>query len=102
MKSICIIAVVALLVAAPLSLWSAQEADSAQIYKTKCSACHGANGEGKPAMKMPAAKGTSMTAEKLVTYLSKGESGKKIHTNPVSGLSEDQAKLVADYVKTLK
>ncbi len=102
MKSICIIAVLALLVAAPLSLWSAQDVDGAQVFKTKCSACHGANGEGKPAMKMPAVKGTSMTVEKLVTYLTKGESGKKIHTNPVNGLSEEQAKAVAEYVKTLK
>ena len=102
MKSVCVIAILALLVVGPLSLWSQEGADGAQIFKTKCSNCHGANGEGKPAVKMPAVKGTSMTAEKMVTYLTKGESGKKIHVNPVSGLSEEQAKLVADYVKSLK
>ena len=102
MKSICIMVGLALLAAAPLASYSAQEADGAQLFKTKCSNCHGANGEGKPAMKMPAVKGTSMSVEKLVDYLTKGESGKRIHANPVSGLSAEQAKLVAEHVKSLK
>ncbi len=102
MKSICLIMVVALLVAAPLSLLAQEEADGAQIFKTKCSNCHGANGEGKAAVKIPAVKGTKMSVEKLVEYLTKGESGKKIHNKPVSGLSAEQAKLVAEYVNNLK
>jgi len=102
MKSICTILVVALLVAAPLSLWAQETTDGASIFKARCSGCHGANGEGKPNMKMPAVKGTQMTAEKLVDYLTKGLAGKKFHENPVSGLSADQAKLVADHVKSLK
>jgi len=102
MKSICVLVAAALLVAAPLSLWSQEQPDGAQLFKSKCSSCHGPNGEGKPAMKMPAVKGTEMSADKLVDYLTKGESGKKIHTNPVSGLTADQAKLIADYVKSLQ
>jgi cytochrome c553 len=100
MKSICLIAALALLVAVPLSASSAE--DGAAIYKTKCSMCHGTNGEGKPEMKMPPAKGTSKTEEEIVTYLIKGESGKTVHANPVSGLNEEQAKAVAAFTKTLK
>jgi mono/diheme cytochrome c family protein len=102
MRSICLIAVLALLVAVPLSLWSQENADGAQIFKTKCANCHGANGEGKPAVKMPAVKGTEMSVDALVTYLTKGESGKKIHSKPVSGVTEEQAKIVAEFTKTLK
>ena len=100
MKSVCMLMVVVMLVVAPLSLWSAE--DGAAIYKSKCVACHGEKGEGKPAMKMPAAKGTKMTAEQLVAYLSKGETGKKPPHATGFVTNEEQAKAVADFVKALK
>jgi len=101
MKNVCFVMVLAMLVAAPLSLWSAE--DGAALFKSKCAACHGDNGEGKPAAKMPAVKGAKMTADKLVEYITKGEAGKKFpHNNPVAGLNEDQAKAIADHVKDLK
>ncbi len=102
MKSVCLLMVVVLLLAVPSMLLSQSEADGAKIYKTKCVACHGENGEGKPAMKAPAIKGTTMTVEKLVEYLTKGEAGKRIHAKPVANLNEDQAKLVAEYVTSMK
>ena len=101
MKSVCIMVALVILVAAPLSLWSAE--DGAALFKSKCAMCHGDNGEGKPAAKMPAVKGTKMDAEKIVEYLTKGETGKKFpHNNPVNGINEEQAKAIADYVKSLK
>jgi len=101
MKGICLIAALILLVSAPLSILAAD--DGAEIYKSKCSACHGEKGEGKPAANMPAAKGTSLTADQLAEYLTKGQTGKKFpHNNPVSGVNADQAKAVAQYTKTLK
>ena len=100
MKSICMIMVVALLVAAPLSVWSQET--GASLYKSKCAVCHGDKGEGKPAMKAPAVTGTKLTAEELATYLTKGETGKTYHANPVSGVSAAQAQLVTDFVKALK
>jgi cytochrome c553 len=102
MKSICVIAVLILLVGAPLSLWSLEESNGAQLFKTKCSNCHGANGEGKSAMNFPAIKGSKMSVEKLVAYLTKGESGNKIHSRPVKNLSAEQAASVAEYIQTLK
>jgi cytochrome c len=78
--------------------WAAD--DGAAIYKTKCAACHGAAGEGKMG---PALKGTSQTAEAISAVVTKGAEGKKApHGKPMSGLTAEQAKVVADYVKTLK
>jgi len=81
-----------------VSLASAQE--GASIFKSKCAACHGAMGEGKVG---PALKGTSMSADDIANLLTKGNSSKKPpHKNPMSSLSADQAKAVAEYVKGLK
>jgi cytochrome c553 len=100
MKNVCMLMVLVMLVAAPLSLLAAE--DGAALFKTKCSACHGEKGEGKPAAKMPAVNGTKMSVDQMVTYLTKGEAGKKIHSKPVSGINEEQAKAAGEFVKTLK
>ena len=74
--------------------------DGAATYKSKCAMCHGPNGEGKVG---PALKGTSLSDADIVALLTKGKEGKKApHGKAVSGLTEDQAKAVAAYVKTLK
>lgn len=74
--------------------------DGAAIYKAKCSGCHGAEGQGKVG---PALKGTSMSSDDIVALLSKGNDARKApHKKAMSGLSDADAKAVADYVKTLK
>ena len=74
--------------------------DGAATYKAKCSGCHGAEGQGKVG---PALKGTSMSSDDIVALLSKGNDAKKVpHKKAMSGLSDADAKAVADYVKTLK
>jgi cytochrome c6 len=47
---------VVLLVAGLSSIASAQGLSGNDVYKTKCAGCHGANGEGKAAMKTKAMK----------------------------------------------
>lgn len=90
---------VLLSVAATLTL-PAFAQDGAATYKAKCAGCHGADGQGKMG---PALKGTSVTADQITEMLTKGNDAKKApHKKPVSGLSADDAKAVADYVKTLK
>jgi mono/diheme cytochrome c family protein len=77
-------------------------ADGAALYKSRCSNCHGANGEGKPAMKAPPLKGVAMPADDMQAMLTKGVSGKKgPHGKAMSGLNAEQAKAIADYVKSL-
>jgi mono/diheme cytochrome c family protein len=74
--------------------------DGAAIFKTKCSACHGAEGQGKIG---PALKGTSLSADDIASLLTKGNDAKKPpHKKAMSGLADADAKAVADYVKTLK
>lgn len=75
-------------------------ADGAATYKTKCAACHGPEGQGKVG---PAVKGTTLTADQITDLLAKGNDAKKApHKKAVAGVSADDAKAVADYVKTLK
>jgi mono/diheme cytochrome c family protein len=102
MKNVCIVVALVMLVVAPLSLWSQE--DGAALFKAKCANCHGAKGEGKTMgpMKMPALKGIKMTADNLVEYITKGMPDKKIHANPVSGVNEEQAKAIAQFVEGLK
>jgi mono/diheme cytochrome c family protein len=74
--------------------------DGAAIYKAKCAVCHGAEGQGKVG---PALKGTSLSADQITNLLTKGDEAKKApHKKAVSGLSADDAKAVAEYVKSLK
>jgi mono/diheme cytochrome c family protein len=95
----------ALLVASLLILPTVSRSadDGAALYKTKCSVCHGASGEGKPAMKAPALKGTAMTADQIVQHITKGEAASKPpHNKGISGLTDAQAKAIADFVKSMK
>ncbi len=74
--------------------------DGAAVYKAKCAMCHGAAGEGKVG---PALKGVKLTDAQIVDFLTKGEAGKKApHAKAINGLSADQAKAVAEFVKGLK
>jgi mono/diheme cytochrome c family protein len=102
MKKFCVIIVAAMIVAVPLSLLSQNANTSAEIFKTRCASCHGAKGEGTLAGKIPAIKGTAMTANKLVAFITKGEGGKIVHTTPIVNIDDNQAKAVAEYVKNLK
>lgn len=74
--------------------------DGGATYKAKCAGCHGAEGQGKVG---PALKGTSLSADQIAGLLTKGDDAKKPpHKKPLSGLSADDAKAVADFVKSLK
>jgi cytochrome c6 len=93
--------VVAMLLIASIASWAAE--DGAALYKKKCAGCHGASGEGKPAMKAPALKGTTKDASQLVDQITKGAPGSKApHGKGIAGLTNDQAQAIADFVKTLK
>ena len=75
-------------------------ADGSAAYKAKCAACHGPEGQGKVG---PAVKGSSLTADQITDLLTKGDDAKKApHKKAVAGLSANDAKTAAEYVKTLK
>jgi mono/diheme cytochrome c family protein len=96
-----VVTLAALLLSSPMNTWAA--ADGQALFKAKCAVCHGANGEGKPSMKAPALKGTAMDLDKLTEHILKGEpDSKPPHNKGISGVSEEQAKAIAEYVRTLK
>ena len=54
-------------------------------------------------MKAPALKGTSLEANQIAEHITKGEPGSKApHNKGIAGLNEEQAKAIAEYIKTLK
>ncbi len=96
-KLLILLVVVAIAVSIALPAFAA---DGAATYKAKCAMCHGPEGQGKTG---PALKGVSLTSDQIVDVLTKGAEAKKApHKKPVSGLSADDAKAVAEYVKSLK
>ena len=96
-----VLSLLAVLVVGSSASWAAD--DGAVLYKTKCAGCHGAKGEGKPAMKAPALKGTKLEVNQVVEHITKGESGSKApHNKGIAGLKDGQAKAIAEYIKTLK
>src|ERR1700746_244966 len=96
-KLIVVLVVVALSISIALPAFAA---DGAASYKAKCAACHGPEGQGKVG---PALKGTALSVDQINDLLTKGDDAKKApHKKGISGLAADDAKAVADYVKSLK
>jgi mono/diheme cytochrome c family protein len=96
--SILVLAIaVALFIIVPSLSW----AQGADVYKTaKCAMCHGADGAGKIG---PALKGTKLTEDQIVTFVTKGDAARKApHKAAIKDLTDEQAKQVAKYVKDLK
>jgi mono/diheme cytochrome c family protein len=95
---------VALFILIPNLSWAAD--DGATIFKAKCAACHGADGAGKPAAKIPSL--TSEEAKKLSdadltdTIANGGKNKKATHAFSQKGLTPDQIKLVVGYIRELQ
>jgi cytochrome c553 len=73
---------------------NAAELSSNPDYKAKCAMCHGANGEGKPAMKTAPMKdyAAKSTTEQLEEVISKGKPPK---------MPAYEGKLTPEQIKTL-
>lgn len=85
----------ALMMVVPSLSWAAE--DGAAVYKAKCAMCHGPEGAGKIG---PSLKGTKVD---VAAFVMNGEAGKKApHSKGLNGVSADQAKAVAEFVKSLK
>lgn len=75
-------------------------ADGQATFKAKCAGCHGPNGEGKVG---PSLKATKLGEDDIVLLLGKGDEKRKApHKKAISGLSEEDVKAVAHYVKSLQ
>ncbi len=78
---------------------SAQE--GAALYKSKCAVCHGDAGQGKPKLGEKLA-GTTRSEGEIAALLSEGGGKKAPHAKPINGLTAEQVKAVAAFVKSLK
>jgi len=80
--------------------------DGAAIYKTKCAACHGADGAGKPAAKIPSLvsdDAKKMSDADLTDMVANGGPSKKaMHAFSTKGLTPDQVKSVVSAVRDLQ
>ena len=93
--------IVGIILAATLFLASAHartvDDEAAALYKAKCAACHGATAEKKFDATKPDAE--------LVETILKGRKAEKPPNMPSygdKGITEDQAKALESYMKTLK
>jgi mono/diheme cytochrome c family protein len=80
----------------PAPARSASGDDAAATYKTKCVACHGAKAEKKFNATLP--------EEEMVKAILTGKKGEKPPNMPAygeKGVSEDQAKALIAYMKSL-
>src|ERR1700746_3345208 len=94
---------VALFILIPNLSWAE---DGASVYKAKCAACHGADGAGKPAAKIPSlvsddAKKAS-DADLTDAIANGGKDKKPMHTFSAKGLTPDQIKMVVAYVRDMQ
>jgi mono/diheme cytochrome c family protein len=87
---------IAVLLFAVSSAWGK---DAASIYKSKCAACHGAQGEGKSGPKLA---GTSLSEGDIAKVLTAGGLSKAPHIKSFKGANSTNAQQVAAYIKTLK
>jgi cytochrome c553 len=93
---------VALFVLIPSLSWAE---DGPGLYKAKCAMCHGANGEGKPAAKIPALKSDDikkMSDADLTDAIANGGKAKKAsHAFAAKGVTPDQIKLLVSHIRDL-
>jgi mono/diheme cytochrome c family protein len=83
------------------SLAMGADLSSNATFKSKCSICHGANGEGKPALKtMPLKDAASKSEAEIVETITKGKPPRM----PAFGgkLTDAQIKELAEAIKALK
>jgi mono/diheme cytochrome c family protein len=94
-KALLGVAIVAMLSLAASISRAQDPANGKKTFKAKCAGCHGANAQGKPAMKSPAIKGKS--ADEITKVFSTSPK----HAS-VKSLSSADVKDLAAYLGTLK
>lgn len=89
---------VALFVLLPNLAWAE---DGAALYKAKCAACHGPDGAGKPAAKIPSLvsdDAKKKTDEEITKFLASNPK----HAGVAKALNEEQTKAVIGFVRELQ
>ncbi len=98
MKRFIVLLFVLALIVVPLTM-SAQT--GGDLFKAKCAACHGPNGEGKAAMKTPDLKTDAVQKKsdaELKTFISTGAK----HDFTKKGLTDEQIDSLVKFIRSLK
>jgi cytochrome c6 len=94
---------VALFILIPNLSWAD---DGAGLYKAKCAMCHGADGAGKPAAKIPSLvsdDAKKLSDAQITDMVANGGATKKAsHAFSTKGLSSDDIKAVVAAVRDLQ
>jgi mono/diheme cytochrome c family protein len=95
---------VAVFILIPSLAWAAD--DGATLYKTKCAACHGVDGAGKPAAKIPSlvSDDTKKATDATLTdgIANGGVNKKPSHAFEAKGMTPDQIKMIVSYIRELQ
>ncbi len=98
MKRFIVLLFVLALIVVPLTM-SAQT--GGDLFKAKCAACHGPNGEGKAALKTPDLKTDAVQKKsdaELKTFISTGAK----HDFTKKGLTDEQIDSLVKFIRSLK
>jgi len=95
---------ITLFVLLPNLSWAAE--DGAALYKAKCAVCHGAEGQGKPAAKIPSLvsdDAKKMSNDQLTDAIANGGKDKKAsHTFAQKGVTPDQIKALVEQIRSMQ
>ena len=101
MKARVVFMVTALCLVGTTAGWAAP--DGAALFKARCAGCHGQNGQGKSSLSNSQLKGKNLDVNQVKDNLLKGNPALKTpHKKGISNLNEDEAKAIAEFVKTLQ
>ncbi len=90
---------VALFILLPNLAWAGE--DGAALYKAKCAMCHGPDGAGKPAAKIPSLvsdDAKKKTDEEITKFLASNPK----HAGVAKAMNADQTKAVIEFVRSLQ
>ena len=81
-------------------------ADGATLYQAKCAACHGVDGAGKPAARIPSliSGDAKKAADAVLTdgIANGGTSKRAAHAFQAKGVSPDQIRMIVEYIRELQ
>jgi cytochrome c553 len=72
--------------------------DGAALYKGKCQMCHGPDGKKNAKIDLTSATVQKMSVEEIAKFIATGEK----HGFEKKGVTAEQSKAIAEFVKTLK
>jgi cytochrome c6 len=102
MKTMVRASLVLLAVAFAFSTWTFAADTAADVYKTKCAACHGADGKGNAAMKTKDLGGADVQAMSDADLTGVIAKGKKPMPGYEGKLTADQITDLVKWIRTLK